>query len=200
MKLGIYGGTFAPIHNAHVKAAKAFRDELYLDKLLIIPAGIPPHKQTTEGDKPEQRLQMCKLAFEGEKGVEVSDMELVRSGKSYTVLTLRELASAERELYFLCGTDMLLSFDRWYCFEEIFRICTLVYARRENDRELDGVVSEKIREYKEKYGARIEKLSCDVLELSSTEIREMIKNGEDVSDLIPAGVYEFIKANRLYGG
>ena len=200
MKLGIYGGTFAPIHNAHVKAAKAFRDELDLDKILIIPAGIPPHKQTTKGDKPEQRLQMCKLAFEGEIGIEVSDIELVRSGKSYTVLTLRELAAEDRELYFLCGTDMLLSFDRWYCFEEIFKLCTLVYARRENDRSIDPLVEEKIKEYKERYGARIKKLSCDVLELSSTEVREMIKNGEDVTKLIPVNVHEFIKENRLYGG
>jgi len=121
MRLGIYGGTFAPIHNAHIRVAKAFYNEFLLDKLMIIPAGIPPHKQIAKDDSPEKRLRMCQLAFEGCKGFEISDIELKREGKSYTVMTLRELKNEETDIYMLCGTDMILSFDQWFCFDEIFR-------------------------------------------------------------------------------
>lgn len=200
MKLGIYGGTFAPIHKAHINVAKAFYNEFALDKLLIIPTGIPPHKQAEDGDDPNARLEMCNLAFEGVEGIEVSDIELKRSGKSYTVMTLRELKSDDREIYFLCGTDMLMSFDRWYCFEEIFSLCTLVYTRREIDKDMDVAVENKLLEYRKKYNAKIMELKTNVIELSSTQIRDMIKDGKDASAFVPEKVLEYIKSNKLYGG
>ncbi len=197
MKLGIYGGTFSPIHNAHVNVAKVFYEQFSLDKLMVIPAGVPPHKQMNVKIDPEHRMKMCKLAFEDCDGIEVSDIELKREGKSYTVMTLRELTVKDRELYFLCGTDMLLTFDRWFCFEEIFKLCTLVCVRREYDC---AAFDDKINEYKTKYGAHIEVLNVKPLEISSTVIREKIKSGEDVSDMIPMDVYTYIKQNGLYGG
>ena len=200
MRLGIYGGTFAPIHNAHVRVARAFYKDLSLDKLMIIPAGIPPHKQVAADDAPERRLRMCQLAFEGEKGIEVSDLELNRGGKSYTVMTLRELAREDRELFFLCGTDMILTFDRWYCFDEIFKLCTLVYVRRESDVKTGKEIAGKLEEYREKYGANIIELHTETLEMSSTEIREAIKEGKDITAMVPTKVAEYIKVNRLYGG
>ena len=200
MKLGIYGGTFAPIHNAHVRVAKAFYNALDLDKLLIIPAGIPPHKQIADDDLPEKRLHMCQLAFDGCDGIEISDMELKREGKSYTVMTLRELSNENTDIYMLCGTDMILTFDQWFCFEEIFRLCTLVYVRRENNPEITEKIREKVDTFRSKYGARIIELASETLEMSSTEIREAVKRGEDISAVVPSRVAEYIKKNRLYGG
>lgn len=200
MKLGIYGGTFAPIHNAHVRVAKAFYKELSLDKLLIIPAGIPPHKQIDEDDSPKKRLRMCQIAFEDCNGFEISDIELKREGKSYTVMTLRELWNKDTDLYMLCGTDMILTFDQWYCFDEIFKLCTLVYVRRENDPEIAEKIKEKVAMFRRVYGARIIELPNETLEMSSTEIRDAVKNGEDISNAVPTKVAEFIRENRLYGG
>lgn len=200
MKLGIYGGTFAPIHNGHVRVAKAFYNDLELDKLLIIPAGIPPHKQVSHNDSPEKRLRMCQLAFDGCPGIDVSDIELKREGKSYTVLTLRELSGENTELYLLCGSDMILSFDKWYCFDEIFKLCTVVYVRREDDDDIGKEIEAKIFSYHEKYGAKIIKLETPPLEISSTQVREAVKSGMDISQLVPQSVAEYIRENQLYGG
>ena len=198
MKLGIYGGTFAPVHKGHVRAAECFAEECGLDKLMIIPAGLPPHKKIDADDRPEQRLEMCRLAFSHIKNVEISDMELRRSGKSYTVMTVRELFAEGRELFLLCGTDMMLTFDRWYCFDEIMAKCTLVYIRREDDPEIGKELERKIKLYRERYSARIVGLNIPALELSSTEVRAAISEGRDASDMIPKGVLEYIKQNNMY--
>ena len=198
MKLGIYGGTFAPVHNAHVRAAEAFISECRLDKLLIIPAGIPPHKAVAADDDPNKRLEMCRLAFSHIRRAEVSDMELRRSGRSYTVLTVRELENEDTELYLLCGTDMILTFDQWFCFREIMEKCTLVYIRRENDAGTGVMLDEKIDEYRNKYGARIIKLDLPALEMSSTMVRDIIKNGGDASSLVPESVMQYIDQCKMY--
>ena len=101
MKTGIYGGTFSPPHLGHYLAARAFLEKVELDELLIIPALVPPHKQIKYEDDPVSRLEMCRLAFADLDKTSVSDLELNRGGKSYTVMTLRELAREGRELYFL---------------------------------------------------------------------------------------------------
>ncbi len=196
MKLGIYGGTFDPIHNGHVKVAKDFLVSYSLDKLLIIPAGIPPHKQVSWNDDPEKRLEMCRLAFKSNDKIEVSDTEIRRQGKSYTVLTLRELKKSEDELFFLCGTDMLLSFDKWFRFEEILELCTLVCVRRYNYNE--PLFINKIKELRTNYGAGIEILKTTITEMSSSDIRERIRHGENVAAMIPQPVYEYINLNNLY--
>lgn len=197
MRLGIYGGTFAPIHNAHVRAAEAFLQTYALDKLMVIPAGIPPHKRISAEDDPQQRLTMCRLAFEGEPKIEVSDMELKRKGKSYTVDTLRSLTAADRPLFLLCGTDMILTFDQWYCFEEIFRLCTVVFARREREDD-HAAIESRLQIYREKFHARVEELALPAWEISSTEVRRRVCAGEDISALVPENVAKYIKEHRLY--
>ena len=194
MRLGIYGGTFDPIHNGHVKAAKEFLTRFNLDKLIIVPAGNPPHKQMGLKDDPNHRLKMCRLAFEGEDRIEVSDIEIRRDGKNYTVITLRDLKKSEDTMYFLCGTDKLYSFDKWYCFEEILEMCTLVCVRRDNEYS----ITDQMADLKKKYGAKIEILDIDVLELSSTEVREKLRLGENVSKMLPLEVYKYLTCNKLY--
>ena len=198
LRVGIYGGTFAPIHNGHVKAAKAFMEQMKLDYLFIIPTCLPPHKQIDFSDDPLYRLRMCELAFEGPDGVVISDTEIKRGGRSYTYDTLMELSRPNTRLFFMCGTDMVLTFDTWYRFEDIFKLCYPVYVRRENDPILTKRIVDKITEYYNKYGVMFRRIVTDPIEVSSTQIRKMVAEGKDISHLVPKGVADFIADNRLY--
>ena len=198
MRVGIYGGTFAPVHNGHVAAAKAFMEQMKLDYLFIIPAYLPPHKQIDALDDPLYRLRMCELAFKDIDGVVISDCEIARGGKSYTYDTLKELQREDTRLFLLCGTDMVLTFDTWYRFEDIFKMCYPVYVRRENDALIGNRIVSKINEYYQKYGVMFRKIMTDPIELSSTDIRRAVKNGQDISGMVPAAVADFIKQNGLY--
>lgn len=197
-RVGIYGGTFSPIHNGHIAAAKAFFEQMKLDRLLIIPTLIPPHKSIDLSDEPYHRFNMCELAFDGVPNIFVSDIELKRAGPSYTVDTLRELSAEGRKLFLLCGTDMMLTFDKWREFEEIFKLCCPIYMRRENETQNDRLIIEKNNEYYSKYGVAFRKIIADPIVISSTQIRELIRNGKDVSEYLPSKVYEYIKENGLY--
>lgn len=198
LRVGIYGGTFAPIHNGHVAAARAFMEQMKLDYLFIIPTYLPPHKQISSSDDPLYRLKMCELAFAGVDGVVISDVEIRRGGKSYTYDTLKELSREGTRLFLLCGTDMVLTFDTWYRFEDILKMCYPVYVRREDDPLLGSRVVAKITEYYQKYGVMFRKIVTDPIPLSSTEIREAARAGRDISAMVPEGVAEFIHKNRLY--
>ena len=198
LRVGIYGGTFAPIHKGHVAAAKAFMEQMKLDYLFIIPAYLPPHKQVDSSDNPAYRLRMCELAFEGVDGVVISDVEIKRGGKSYTYDTLKELQRPDTRLFLLCGTDMVLTFDRWYRFEDILKMCYPVYVRREDDPLITNKIVAKIGEYYQKYGVMFRRIITDPIELSSTQIREAVRKGEDISELVPEGVAGFIREMGLY--
>ena len=198
LRVGIYGGTFAPIHNGHVAAAKAFMEQMKLDYLFIIPTYLPPHKQIDGGDDPLVRLRMCELAFEDVDGVVISDTEIQRGGKSYTYDTLKALERPDTRLFLLCGTDMVLTFDTWYRFEDIFKLCYPTYIRRENDPILTRRVVEKINEYYEKYGVMFRRIVTDPIELSSTEIRRRVAKGEAIDGLVPQKVAEYIREHGLY--
>ena len=198
MRVGIYGGTFSPVHNGHVAAAKAFMEQMWLDILYIIPTGVTPHK-TMKGDATAaDRLEMCRLAFEGMEGVIVSDLEMRREGKSYTVDTLRELYDPDGRLFLLMGTDMLLTLDRWREPEEIFRLCYPVYVRREEDADLDGAIVEKIKSYQEKYGKVVRRIVAPAIELSSTDVRAAVAEGFPIEGAVPSSVAAYIRDRGLY--
>ncbi len=197
-RIGIYGGTFSPPHNGHLLAAKAFMEQMWLDILYIIPTAIPPHKEMEQPVDARTRLEMCRLAFSDIEGVCVSDMEIARGGRSYTVDTLRELSAPDRRLFFLCGTDMMLTLDKWREPEEIFRLCYPVYIRRDNDRSLDEVIVKKIADYDQKFGKVVRRIVCEPLELSSHEVREAIAMEKSLQDMVPAAVEEYIRSHRLY--
>ena len=198
IRIGIYGGTFSPPHNGHVKAAKAFMEQMWLDILYVIPTAIPPHKEMTVQVSAKDRLEMTRLAFADVEGVYVSDMEIRRGGRSYTVDTLRELSGEDRRLFLLCGTDMMLTLDQWREPEEIFRLCYPVYIRRDNDRSLDAPIVAKIAEYNEKFGKVVRRIVTDPLELSSESIRARLTNGASISSLVPPAVEKYIRDNHLY--
>ena len=198
VRLGIFGGTFNPPHIGHVESAKSFIEALALDKLLIIPTFIPPHKVSESAVTPQDRLDMCALAFTGIDKTEVSDIEIKRGGKSYTYLTLNELYNEDTELFLLCGTDMLLTMDTWMHPEIIFARATICYARRESDEQKSIEIDRKISLYKEKYGAEIVLIDTSVIEISSSEIRWSVKNSESYVDFLPDAVRKFITDRELY--
>ena len=199
IKTGIFGGAFNPPHNGHVNLAREAIEQLNLRKLLIIPTFESPHKATRLLTC-EQREEMCRRAFEPLNGsgkcnckVEISDIEREMGGVSFTINTLRKLANrlpGER-FYLLIGSDMLFSFREWYRYESILKESTVCAVARENDSFTD------MAEFANQIG-RVKVLRTSVVEISSTEIRERLANGGDVSELLPQSVAEYIGANELY--
>ena len=198
MRIGIFGGTFSPPHNGHLQAAKAFMEQMWLDILYVIPTALPPHKEMDTPVSAAHRLEMCRLAFSEMEGVCVSDMEIKRGGKSYTVETLRELAGEDRRIFLLCGTDMMLTLDQWREPEEIFKLCYPVYIRRDTDSSLDELIVKKIAEYNEKYGKVVRRIVVDPIEMSSSEVRACLKDGKTVSSMLAPSVEKYISDNHLY--
>ena len=198
LRIGIYGGAFAPIHKGHVEAAKAFMRQMWLDVLFIVPTGESPHKDMDRSASDNDRLEMCRLAFRGVEGVIVSDTEIKRGGKSYSIDTVREFARDDSRLFMLCGTDMILTLDAWDGADEIFKLCYPVYMRRENDGAKDAEIIEKIADYRKRFGKTVMKIVADPIEISSTVVRSKIARGEDVSSLIPQAVEDYVRENGLY--
>lgn len=200
-RLGIYGGTFSPPHNGHIYAAKVFMDKLRLDKLLVIPTCIPPHKHVSEND-PEARLEMTEIAFstlpEYGKTLFVDPYEYRSGGKSYTAKTLEHFSGDDRELFFLCGTDMFLTLADWYHPEIICALATIVLLRRESDPENIGEIESYTSLLHKQFAARVVEIDSDAIELSSSEIRGRVANGQPIDALVPVGVAEYIRAKGLY--
>ena len=197
-RVGIYGGTFAPVHKGHVETAKIFMEQMRLDYLYVIPVGNPPHKELGRYDDGKHRLEMCRRAFAGVDGVIVSDMEIEREGKSYTYDTVKELTAPHRRLLLLCGTDRVLNFDKWYKYREILELCYPVYVRREKDAMIDNMIVNKLAKYYAETGKMFRRLVCDPIEISSSAIREAVRCGKDISRFVPASVERYILENGLY--
>ena len=202
MNIGVYGGTFDPPHWGHITAAKAAMEQLGLDKLVLIPDRVPPHKALPEGSaSPEQRMDMAVLATaELGKRAEVSDRELRRDGPSYTSDTLAELRREypEDTLWLLMGSDMFLSLQTWHAPEEIMALAHIAPFSREAEDESAAFAAQKARLERE-YGAQIRIVqNPEVRELSSTEARAALAAGRG-SDLLPPAVYGYILRERLYG-
>lgn len=200
MRIGIFGGTFNPPHVGHINSCKIFLEKLQLDKLFVIPVFSPPHKSLNSMASPKSRMEMCRLAFAGiSNKIEISDVEISRKGKSYTADTIAHFKSlGYNDVYFLCGTDMLLTLDSWYRPDYIFENATIVYARRENDEDKTVLIEKKVKAYKEKFSARIVLLELDSIEMSSSIVRERISNNESINCYVTSEVAEFIKKNGLY--
>lgn len=194
-RIGIFGGTFSPPHNGHISAAKSFMKEIKPDILMVMPSNIPPHKYVDSSGDPLKRLEMAKLAFADIPGVIVSDWEISNGSVSYTANTLLHF-SPYGKLYFLCGTDMFLTLDRWYRSDIIFKNATIVLADRDEVHKHD--IADAKQKYIDKYNADITILSNNIVQISSSEIRTRIKNSQSCKELLPDAVEEYIKRNGLY--
>ena len=195
-RVGIIGGTFDPIHLAHIYIAEEAKKKLNLDKVIFMPAGIQPLKTDKKVTEASLRLEMVQKAIEGKIGFEVSDYEIKKEGKSYTYKTLEHFYKEYKDLYFITGADCLLDIDKCKEIEKIFSLCKFVVFTRPgyNNNELVN----KKRFVEEKYNGDIILLEVPGIHISSTEIREKIINNEKVDDILPAVVLDIIKEKGLY--
>lgn len=198
MKIGIYGGTYNPPHTGHMQAALEAVRLLKLDKLLLIPDRIAPHKEIPSGSPaPEQRLQMLRIAAADCPEMEVSDIELQREGPSYSYLTVEQLRTQypDAELILLMGTDMFLSFHTWREPERITKEATLGVFFRGEKGEREKILAKKHQ--LEEAGAKVELVENRILNISSTQLRRLIAF-RCAGEFLPAGVYDYIRENGLY--
>ena len=197
-RIGIYGGTYSPPHIGHLKAAEFAVEACKLDRLLLIPTGVSPHKEMSSGATSEDRLRMLRLSAAGIERAEVSDLELKREGRSYTVDTLGELKAQypDSELVLMMGTDMFTSFLTWREPERIMTLATLAVFCRGERGELERIAAQKAA--LEAMGAKIELVHNPVTAISSTDLRRMLVFGCADPFLMP-GVGDYIRENGLYG-
>ena len=201
-KIGIFGGSFNPPHNGHILAAEELARRLELDKIYLVPAATPPHKQLPPGspDGPA-RLHLLQLATAGHPKLEACDLELRRGGVSYTADTVRQLRKqhpADR-LYLLVGPDMFLTLDAWRAPVMITSQCTIVLVQREKpDEDLQRRLDEQRENLYRTYAAQIVTVENDYLPISSTLVRRMLTFGCGEAYLAPA-VYQAICNARAYG-
>ncbi len=197
-RIGIYGGTFNPPHIGHIQAAKQAVKTLQLDKLLLIPDRVAPHKELPDNSpSPWQRLDMLRIAAGQDPALEVSDIELNREGPSYTYETVAQLKECypQAELVVLMGTDMFLSFPSWRCPQKILAGAALAVAYRGDRQERQEVA--RMQRQLESQGAKVYLLENQVTEISSTQLRRMLAFGCADSFLSP-GVGDYIRQNGLY--
>ena len=198
-KIGIYGGTFNPPHLGHVKAAEFAVEALCLDRLLIMPSRTPPHKKLpADSPSPRQRLQMLQMIFSGDGKIQVSDLELRREGISYTFDTVKQVKEQypEAELILLLGTDMFLSFDSWYCWQELLKTVSLAVMYRGDKEENQRIFQKKT--YLEAQGAKVYLTENPVIPISSTQLRRMMTFG-CAEEFLPPKIHSYIEKENLYG-
>lgn len=197
-RIGILGGTFNPPHIGHIRAAVDTAQALGLTKVLMIPAWEVPHKQMRPEDPtPEQRLEMLRIALEGEEKLEASDLEIRRKGKSYTYETVAELRHQypDAELVLLLGTDMLRSFPQWQNADDILKEAGLAAISRGEKRE-EEFLTQSAAAMREQ-GVQVSVVHNPVTDISSTQLRRLLAFGAG-GEFLPAGVEDYIRANGLY--
>lgn len=200
-KIGIMGGTFDPPHFGHFVIAQAGLEQLGLDKVIFIPNGKIAYKDTSDEAKSRHRYNMLRSVIESNPDFEISDMEINRGEITYTSDTLTLLKDGgykNDELYFLVGADSLDYMDKWHCPDIVFSLCTVAVAERPgfDSRGTDA----KIRELTENFGAKIEKISIPLIGISSTMLRQRIRDGGSIRYMTDDSVIEYIKRHKLYGG
>lgn len=198
-KIAMFGGTFNPIHNGHIKLALYAAAQLELDKVLLIPTNIPPHKRYEEETTPRQRWEMCVLAAEEYQKLQVSDLEIRRQGPSYTVDTLRQLRARipDAQLYLITGADMFLTIQDWKNAQEIFRLAVVCGVPRE--KEGLQALQRQADFLKNQYSAQTALLDFPLIEISSTQIRHRLKTGRSIEEWVPKNVERYIRRHGLYG-
>lgn len=197
IKIGIMGGTFDPIHYAHLATAEFIRDSYKLDKILFIPCGDPPHKKHKVTDKYD-RYNMVLLSTVNNENFIVSDIEIKRNEKTYTIDTLKYLKEKYKnsEIYFITGADAICDIETWKDVEGNFKLAKFIAATRPGISLLK--YNEKIKELKDKYRANIENVYVPSLDISSTYIREQLHKNKTIRYLVPDLVQEYIYNKQLY--
>lgn len=197
MRLGIFGGTFDPIHLGHLLTAEAVLERLSLDKVIFIPAQIPPHKRDKIITPPEKRLKMAKLAAAYNENFIVSDIELKREGPSYSVDTISELKNiyTQAEFFFIIGSDAINDIATWHEAKRLIASCNFAAATRAGE----PLNRKYLREYfGEIAHINIMEVKTPQIDISSTDIRRRIGEGKNISYMVTKEVAEYIKREGLY--
>ena len=192
MRIAIYGGSFNPMHIGHEKIVDYVLNNLNMDKIIIIPVGIPSHRENNL-EQSDTRLKICKEIFKGNKKIEVSDIEIKSEGKSYTydtLLKLMDLYGENNEFFEIIGEDSLKSLKTWKNYEELLKICKFIVFRRRDDKNIQ--IDEEFLNNK-----NIIILENEYYDISSTEIRNMVKNNEDIRAFVNKKVKKLIEKEYL---
>ncbi|MBI3611176.1 MAG: nicotinate-nucleotide adenylyltransferase [Nitrospirae bacterium] len=219
MKIGIFGGTFDPIHSGHLAIAEEVLKTIGLDRVLLIPAGRPPHKKGRKVLPAQHRIEMVRLAVEGHPGLEVSDLEITRRGKSYTIETVKALERnypKETEFYLILGLDAFLEFSSWRASDELMARCHIVVVSRPGYRfsdlsrldflgrmdpewldELDAGRRFR-RDLPLSAGTRLILIRVPAHDVSATQIRDHLSGGKRLKNLLPPLVESYIIKHKIY--
>ncbi len=199
-KIGIMGGTFDPIHYAHLLLAEEIRQNYHLDKVYFVPSGTPPHKNKAGVTDKYMRYEMVKLACEDNPYFEVSRIETDATDTTYTIDTIKKIEQKfinnDVEIFFITGADAIMSVDTWKSSEELLRICKFIGATRAGVDSL--MLKRKVNDIIKKYDANIYLTQMPDLAISSTDIRNRVKNGRSIKYLLPDRVAYFIADKMLY--
>lgn len=198
-RIGIMGGTFNPIHQGHLMLAQKAYEQFELDKVLVIPNKLPAYKDQDELLDSKQRSRMVQLAIADYPYMEFSDLELTRSGPTYTIDTLQSLKQEypEDDFYFILGGDSLADLHKWRAYKEILTLTVILCARR-NDADVPELEQIKLWLEAEVAEAQIYIMDTPMMNISSTEIREQLQSGEKAPQGIPEAVLTFIQEYDLY--
>ena len=199
MKIGILGGTFDPIHNGHLALGRYAKVKFSLDEIWVMPNGNPPHKESESIEsKTRHRVEMVRLAIQEEPGFSLQLYEVERKEVNYSYLTMEHFAKEfpEDEFYFIIGADSLFDIEKWRCPERLLKTCVILAAYRDGKSRTE--MDAKIKYLNEKYQADIRLLSMPEIDISSTEIREDMKDHVSIEKMVPKSVYEYIKKHDLF--
>lgn len=201
MRIGLFGGSFNPVHVGHLIASRSVAERLHLDKVYLIPAAVPPHRMLKNLAPAEHRLAMLQLAVQDDPLFEVSDIELRRSGPSYTVHTVEEFRrqlGADVDLFWLIGADSLADLPNWYQADRLVDLCRIVTAARPGCDHIDTSVlaSRFTPEQSDRLLAGI--LDTPRIDISASEIRRRVSQGRSIRFLVPDAVAQYITEHRLY--
>jgi nicotinate-nucleotide adenylyltransferase len=188
-KVGVFGGTFDPIHYGHLITAQSVWEIRKLDKVLFIPAFISPHKSDVKTSSPEERLNMIRIAIKGVDFFDYSDIEIIKGGISYTVDTLRELKKKYDKIEFIIGYDNIFEFHTWKDPDEIMKLAKIIVLKRKSSHP---------PQFKDKYYNQAVFVQTRGIEISATDIRERVKNGLPINFLVPPNVMDNIYNKKLY--
>lgn len=213
-RIGLFGGTFNPIHSGHLKAAVCVREKFDLKRVLFVPSFIPPHKTTSEIAAPEHRLNMVELALAFNPRFESSSIEIAGRGKSYSIHTLEKVKKLypEARIFFILGIDAFLEIDTWKDYGELLEQCIFLvisrpgYRLQQAKNVLGGRYRERMFQVPDSMKVRerdleiykIFLLCVKTPDIASSDIRKKIMKGESLSGLLPESVENYIKENKLY--
>lgn len=211
MKIGIFGGTFDPVHIGHLRAAEEIREGFPLNRIHFVPANIPPNKMDKEITEVDVRIEMLKAAVKGNRYMAVSDWEAKRGGISYTIDTIRSFETGMDEPFFIIGMDAFLEIDTWYDYENLFYHTNFIVITRPFEMATDGIdifptsVREAVNrrgkgEYEHSSGKRIYLKDVTAIGVSSTDIRRYVKDGRSIRYIVPESVKRIIIRRGLYRG